>query len=1451
MYAAAMRSRITSIEIRSTLPFLNRIVILYPRMATLFDEGHNAKSELESLTITHRTNNNYVDLTIKVAPQFLYCDKGHTGDAVVHGVYQKWGLYFKCKSFGCGYQWVVCYICGQQKVRYTKKRTVYSHGTKHNDKKRPAASAFGSEDLEENSQKRQRLEHIPSGTQDCYDVNESDDADFHWSAEPDISSQDSEVATGTVSESFTPEINEAEIYDNGIFKSKYKIHFTDCPMNGSLGFSSPRNERFFQYCKDRAAETSFADAGVEYLTKTCAVENSYRMLPSDLRNNVTPMPHRFQKLLMNSAQLSFRQGKKDRQLFCEILNLQHENGCQDGWASCADALNTKFNSLSLACSFGKDYVKHKLSEECTRNACNKGSHVYSRSFPKSTEDIRKQFISGKNSILRNLPHPEVKSDIPNHAYVSIEDCIRDALGHSKCQVQVIDKFSPSECHAMRWTFTKADHVVHGNVSVLSKLMLQGHVDLENMDEGLPVTADEDQECSNFDPSDDIDAESNDDDEPGKSGTNCGSDDDSDHDDDSHDASSMISEDTEDSSTPAKIFRIDDADDDLDDDDSISVTEQDVGDITNSPDNQQENGEMTISIDEFAGDTNNPSQYGFVSEGVGGQISYLSALRNVRSDIRSTSQPYFNPVTATVDHPSRSKRALQIWFNAIGNDDEAIEGRTKRVVSYIKFWSDDCDTNSQSMAGRAQVWVKTMTIATTSDNSNLVENTYPVAIGLKGTSHDEVEAKHTVELRKLQSPSLPPFYCGETNAMVNCHFEVMVNLGDQPEKRDINGVARGNATWAARSFVSANNRILYPRLKACAPCFEIMCAQLQVSHPESTELPRCTRCLNWDVLQSGTSLSLVPIPPMYPYAGRPQNRNQPPLRVPGKINRVVIGHDGARYLRPFCISYESLRSAVEEAHSGFCQYGWSASHCRAFLSVECLDNKLIDRFLEYAKRAKAYFLATRDGASNNEARAALLAHQRNRPDLFERMPMPSIHNRIGVSLFSFIEALMHIIFLGVTKKSVGTIREAQALGEHEKEFRKTYGKCLQAVIALKLEWLKIMEYKSKKLHGWNAVNYLGFLRIMAWFYQNYSETCSRPHQVELIELPCESSQSKWTAKQNKYWLRLRRLKRGGTAAELSARVAKYMKEIPPPQPMEKPDVNGGDIEMLIMALQEMVKCIFQPVVTEEVIRRTELAIRVFLSSFDALDAKLRKPKQPAQVVTSYNFQCLMNIPQQMRDYGPLRDHWEGKKQGEAFLSEIKPWHKQGIRKNWAPNLLKNVLRDRCLKNLLGSSVEMNVSENYCSLCSYSGNFHKYSSIYEVRQILETKQRERKRPLSVIVAKNKSSHGWLTRLFAVIGSDYGVVEVRGMNPNEDNNISNDLNTRTKMGLHYYGFCLGAVSDRTQAWNEALENASSAQIGFAVLLPLLETNATRENSLFSVVASNWTVLGPKTTLSDLVDK
>jgi hypothetical protein len=748
----------------------------------------------------------------------------------------------------------------------------------------------------------------------------------------------------------------------------------------------------------------------------------------------------------------------------------------------------------------------------------------------------------------------------------------------------------------------------------------------------------------------------------------------------------------------------------------------------------------------------------------------------------------------------------------------------------------------------------MTIASPAQYGNFLWNTYPVAIGRKGASHDEVEKKHNEDLKTLQSPELKPFYVGDINQTIKCHFHVMVDLADQPEKRGSNGLLLGSGTWAARSFVSANHRELYKsgKLVSCSACKTSMVTNFR-RLPFKTELPECSECLNWDVLK-GTDHALVAMPKDYPYEGRSLGNGQL-LTVPGHICRIVERRTDPnnkdkieRYIKPFKITYKGLEKAIQEAHDGYCKHSWTEKMCKAFLDVECFNDQTIKNFIEYAERAKAYELVVINKTVEDENYKRVLQREfEEAPHLFGQMPLPAVHSRPGVETCLNIEGPMHLAVLGCIKKSVVTTQDAMILNKCNKKFVEGHQGMLAPLIKLNLEWLKLLPYSGGKFYGWNSDEYLGFARVMLWFYQDLP--AAKKDKQHDITLPDERSQKVWTKKHNEYWLKIRGLPTEGNAQELKERVAGFLQsnQDPPPILPEK-NVNTEQIKNVLISLHEMMACIFRQETTPSVIAKAEHSIRVFLNYFDELDTVMRDPKKVPAVVSSYNFSCLLNLPEIMRTHGPLHNYWEGMYQGEGFLPFVKEKHNQGIRTNWAKNLLKNLLIERTLDILLREKSDWAIydqkAHDRMKTTLDSGRFHQYSSIAEIKNILNEGRSKAKNPLSVVLLGNKDG-SVSPSIFAVVRKSQkedGEVQLA-----EISLVANDSHYE-KFGMYYYKFDIkDKTTTMTKSFTEVVNRHSTSCVGYAVLLPLFDKE--NQDGMFALVSRNWMHLAPHTMLQELV--
>ena len=849
------------------------------------------------------------------------------------------------------------------------------------------------------------------------------------------------------------------------------------------------------------------------------------------------------------------------------------------------------------------------------------------------------------------------------------------------------------------------------------------------------------------------------------------------------------------------------------------------------------------------------------------------------------------------------RPLKHWAMATAGRNAALSARAlkKKLFIGLTTWSDDCDPHAFAKKNRGSVWVKTVTILAVRGDGNTLKLSYPIAIGKKGDSHDDIDRFHNEELVALREGTIGPFYMGsvkkKTDDIYCSHIAI---LQDQPERRGGNKLSSYNSTFHNRWSVSANHKKLFKsgRLAACAECQRVM-EDRYANRRWVLGVPKCDQCLNWDALTDSVH-ALTEIPDHYP---------EPDL-IEGAEDRTIMVN-GKRMIKPFRITYGGLKKAVNLVQASFASgKKWAKNKVEAYLGVECINSSTQIMVLEHAKKAG----------------------QAIAPEDKQKFPCPASWDKTGPGELSlYIDTLMHMVFSGVVSTTIMKI----TLWLTEQSKKKTFLDNIAPLLDFAGDdfnisgWLKLFPFKSEKMGGWVSENYLAMARICLWFYQNLPDI-TQP--VDDFDLPAAGmAVEEWTDKQMENWLWERQLDMGGSRSEWRATIAAHLCSNPNSIPV-RARKRVQDVQAVLESMVRMIECIMSPVVDVEHSKRTAIAIRIFLSKYNAWDisfkGKTKKKKgtkekkemkkkqkkkseekeeeeqspemqneeqsrdekerkttemqttrkrskeqdeeggavievealfegvqavpgkeQEAQlakgsfIAATGNFAGLLNIPDAMLQYGPLPQFWEGDFKGEAYNIPVKDCF-SGFRKEWQKNLMKNLHITKSFDNVLQVDREpLSAVLSRDALKDRSQHFHKYKSAEQVRTELNEDICQHKRPLSVVLlADGKKA----TRIFTVVENSYqNVLELELVH-------FSTKGKEQKFGLPYHEFKIRkkANDEDVLLWYEEVcaQTCEPACLGYGVLLPLLDREKSR---LFSLISSHWKILGKDdcTILSDVV--
>ena len=795
---------------------------------------------------------------------------------------------------------------------------------------------------------------------------------------------------------------------------------------------------------------------------------------------------------------------------------------------------------------------------------------------------------------------------------------------------------------------------------------------------------------------------------------------------------------------------------------------------------------------------------------------LLAQPNVK--LQHVAEP--NPSKNSVNYTSHSRRASTIYERAISQN-SVIKTGSKKVYLLI-FWSDDVDPGSSSMQGRASTWIKTMSLMGPPSDSNRVQNTYPIAIAEKGSCHDEIERLINKDLYHLgQLQTLSPFYLGNHQQLSHCSFSMSHILADQPERRSQNYFPLGNATYGARFGVSANHREIYPSLACCRACLAVL-SQRFMEGQCSLPLPECQNCLLWDATNISNSLALTKPPKNFPTLIEGDEN------IPVELREHYKYVNGTLFVRPFVVSYETMKLAIITAHETFIHGDWNQENCESFFKVECLNTAIVDRFKVHAKAC--HDLANADGDILRKLQEDLAKH----PDLYQRMPFPPQWDRTGFQLSHNVECIMHEIFLGIVKSVILLIQKTLKRRGCSPYFKREANSILEKLLGSTSDWMKVREYKGGKFAGFISENWLAYARILPWLYQTFDEIMPNKDVHEHRPKPDQQDPGKWNYKQRKYWLGSRGLCTSGKTDKLLIRIQSYFSkpqgEIPVELPI--PSIATSEIELLITSLSEMLECIFAQSTNQSHIQKLDYAIRIFISAFDHIDQKLRKGKKgPKKIscINKYNFMCLMNLPGVISEMGPLRCLWEGKVQGEGYLPHVKKTYTAGMTRNksWTKTMLHGLYIQKAFENLKIDEGK----EITNPFIKHRTKHHAMSCHQEVFDILEEKKVKNKRALSFVLLLDKDT----VRMFCVLKKlsrevSPGLVEF---------NLDSIIPPTTVFGRKYYKFSTREPEIGVDLnWEKDIlpELSPDFEIEYGYLLPILSSDNHLACNKFHLICSNW---------------
>lgn len=739
------------------------------------------------------------------------------------------------------------------------------------------------------------------------------------------------------------------------------------------------------------------------------------------------------------------------------------------------------------------------------------------------------------------------------------------------------------------------------------------------------------------------------------------------------------------------------------------------------------------------------------------------------DLKNVSNVYNE---AEVQHIWDSKNVKSIInsINMSHNDSD------ETIHIMIVRWSDDFEPNNIKKNKGNSVWTMTITIIGSESNQHNEKNTYIVAIGHKGADHGLVERRFLEDIRNINENN-QKYYVASSKKIVSVKVHLIACVADLPERCDTCNISRGNSSYTSRWGYSSHIKVLQKSLRPCINCFH-SCLK-NINDLNFNMNTNCEYCLNWD-FDRNNDLTKFPAPSDFP--------------------------DGSTHLQFKKISFPEMIAACENAEIKYVQKQWTASQVTSYLSSKGIKQTLITKILEHGDCNASTHLVE-SCVDNNFM--LLLKHNLMRKSInICPMQLPAVWYE-PYDMKKWIDAPMHLLFLGVVKKTNSVIEKWATLFNKQKKLNKTFSLMLPFIYNMKLEWCKILPLcPNMSFGGFVSENWAAVGRLFCWMYQTIPVVLTNEEiDTQTPDKPLKN----WTGAQMRKWLVLHGLKRSGNVSELRERIRPFIEnEETIPHVISKYRCPPEVIRNTIVAMVYMLSRLMQKKCSPSSIDESKAYIYLYLNFLAGWTQYLIPSNKKPLWLSSYSMLNLLNLPKVMEQHGPLRNFWEGSTMGEGILKRVKE-HYSRMSPNWHMSLTKRVLQFRSL-NLIHKKIERlenpKDTSQETSFKEIANNYHVYPDSLCLERAFSNGQ-----PISIIVCPKM-------RIYAVVTCDILYeIEIRAY-------------TDESFGHHYYLF------REPKLTNLLLTNIKI--IEFGLMLPRLTGNEDLEDmteeNCYTIITSEW---------------
>ena len=631
------------------------------------------------------------------------------------------------------------------------------------------------------------------------------------------------------------------------------------------------------------------------------------------------------------------------------------------------------------------------------------------------------------------------------------------------------------------------------------------------------------------------------------------------------------------------------------------------------------------------------------------------------------------------------------------------GIISSLPMYAIIWGDDFEPNYSIKSSRSSVHITTVSICAPRSHVQCGLYTFPLAIGPKHGDTETIESRLREDIQKLSGVEPLKFYHHSVKQNVYVHLEILASLEDQLERRSLNYIALGNSMYTARWGYVLNASKAYNTIRACDSCVKYMECGTEI---DVELVKQCKDCSCWMT-----------------------NIDHPGLRFKVPKHYPIEMLDNSSYVCPKKQTYEFMYDGILTAYAKTTNPPfWNKKKFEQYLRLHGLNAEIIAKAWETSSKQQLFqqlSMSQNKTDSGNKLYEKLRMERKDSPINFQVLPKPSVWDQ-GVTLEQHVDVICHLLFLGITKSTILLIQDWNCLQNHNDPFVMFCKKATSKVSSLHLSWLPVIPFKGGRIGGWVSENYMAFTRIMKWAYS----------VLEIISSKDNDSIKNWTIKQCKIWIKRVGEKPPKTNVDgLRKFIRKYIERHPGnySELLLKQSGSVEDVKRTVSSLNSMISRVMTQESTPSRVKDLDRHIKLFLSYFSSLDARIDPNRKLPTWISCYNFLCLLNLPRNMDMYGPLRNLSELDIQGEGFIQHAKSTITDVYSKHWNYNCMKNIHIQRTMNYFWKKHSGQDIFKSDFETFSSMRTFVKYKSFADVwNKFID------RHPLSVLISQENMIH-----------------------------------------------------------------------------------------------------------------